>query len=225
MELALALGAAAIGAAFGWPGAQLIGRLSVPAGPGAPGSPASRWPAWRVSLMMALLAFAVGARLHPGLVAAAGLWLVLCGVPLAAIDVNVRRLPDLLTATCLGGLVIVLTLAAGLDNQWASLIRAGAGGVALAGLLAVLALARPGSAGLGDAKLAVSTAGLAAWFGWGVLIESVFAAFLLAAACGLVLIAARRVTLRDGSLPFGPFLLAGCLTAVLLAGRAGAHWG
>jgi leader peptidase (prepilin peptidase)/N-methyltransferase len=91
----------------------------------------------------------------------------------------------------------------------------------VAGFFVLLALARPGSAGLGDAKLGLSTGALAGWFGWGILLASVFAAFLLAAACGLALIAARRATLRAGSLPFGPFMLAGCLAAVLLASPAG----
>jgi hypothetical protein len=42
----------------------------------------------------------------------------------------------------------------------------------------------------------------------------VFAAFVLAAGYGIWLIASGRASFRGGSLPFGPFLLAGCLLAV-----------
>jgi leader peptidase (prepilin peptidase)/N-methyltransferase len=195
---------------------------ALPTSPMCPSKPASapkRSSArWLIPPLLAALTFGVCLRLHPALVAAAGSWLTLCGVPLAFVDARVRRLPDVLTLTCCGGLAVLLTAAAGLDDRWASLLRAGIGAVAVAGMFLLLALARPGSAGLGDAKLGLSTGALAGWFGWGVLLQSVFAAFLLAAAVGLVLIAARRATLRAGSLPFGPFLLAGCLAAVLLAG-------
>ena len=85
----------------------------------------------------------------------------------------------------------------------------------VAGIFTSLALARPGSAGLGDAKLGVSVGAMAAWLGWGVLADAVVAAFVLAAGYSGWLITTRRSGLR-GSLAFGPFLLAGCLAAVLL---------
>ena len=97
---------------------------------------------------------------------------------------------------------------------------AAAGAGAVGAFFGLLALIRPGSAGPGDAKLGLSTGALAAWFGWDVLVWSVFAAFALAAATALMLLAARRISFRSGSLPFGPFLLAGCLAVVLLAGPA-----
>jgi leader peptidase (prepilin peptidase)/N-methyltransferase len=218
VSLAAALAAAAVAAACGWPAAALIGALGVPAGPDGAEPSVSLPPRWLISAVLALLAFAVCARLRPGPVAVAGVWLVLCGVPLAVIDTRVRRLPDVLTLACFSGLLGVLAVAAGLHSQWPSLLRAALGGAALGGLFVLLALTRPGSAGLGDAKLGLSTGALAAWFGWVVLAEAVFAAFALAACCGLILIVAKKAALRSGTLPFGPFLLAGCLIIVMLAG-------
>jgi leader peptidase (prepilin peptidase) / N-methyltransferase len=61
------------------------------------------------------------------------------------------------------------------------------------------------------------TAALAAWFGWGVLLTSMFTAFALAACYGLGMMIAGRAPARGSSVPFGPFLLAGCLTVVMLA--------
>ena len=71
---------------------------------------------------------------------------------------------------------------------------------------------------LARAKLGLSTGALAGWFGWGVLLTSLVAAFTLAASYGVWLVATGRAALRGTSLPFGPFLLAGCLAVVLLAG-------
>jgi leader peptidase (prepilin peptidase)/N-methyltransferase len=228
MSLELAFGAAGVAAAAGWPAAGAIEALaSWSAGVGngdggrsghADPRPATTARAWPISLLLAAAAFAVAARLHPALVAVAGCWLVVCGVPLAVIDVRVRRLPDVLTAASLAGLAALLTVAAASAADWHDLARAGAGGLAVGSLFGLLALAQPGSAGLGDAKLGLSTGALAAWFGWGALLASVFAACMLAAAAGLWLVGTRRARLRGGSLPFGPFLLAGCLVVVLLPG-------
>lgn len=166
------------------------------------------------------LAFAFAAGLRPVPLAAAGGWLTGCGVLLAVTDVRTRRLPDPLTGASLGGLAVLLAWAAAASGQWHSLARAAAGAAAAGLLFLVLALARPGSAGLGDAKLALSTGGLAAWFSWGTLLASVMAAFVLAACCGVALIASRRATWH-GSLPFGPFLLAGALALAVVSAHSG----
>lgn len=167
---------------------------------------------------MAILAFAAGALVHPALVACAAAWLAVCAVPLSVIDAVEFRLPDPLTMAALGGTAAFLTCAAGLGGGWPQLARSGAGAAALASLFLLLAIARPGSAGLGDAKLSLSIGALAAWPGWDALLGAVVAAFLLGACYAVWLLAARRATLR-ARLPFGPFLLAGTLIAVLLATR------
>jgi leader peptidase (prepilin peptidase) / N-methyltransferase len=183
---------------------------------------AAAWPVWLrwlVPLTGAALAVVAGSLVRPPLAAAATAALALFGSPLAVIDLRDRRLPDALTLPCLGVVAGLLAAAACAGGEWRALLRAAAGAVAVGGLFAVLALARPGSAGLGDAKLGLSTGAVAGWFGWGALLDSVFAAFLLAALTAAGLIAARRTGLRGGSLPFGPFLLAGCLAAALLTAR------
>jgi leader peptidase (prepilin peptidase) / N-methyltransferase len=226
MSLAFAIIAAALAAACGWPARAAIATFRAQAGQAAQAAQAAHEidgqpdvaAQWLTPFLSAVLALTVALRLHPGLVAAAGCWLVVCGVPLAVIDIRVRRLPDLLTGACIAGISVLLTAAAASTAGWPDLTRAGEAGLAVAAFFALLALARPGSAGLGDAKLALSTGALAGWLGWGPLLGSVFAAFVLAALCGLWLVGTRRATLRGTSLPFGPFLLAGCLAVVLLAG-------
>jgi leader peptidase (prepilin peptidase) / N-methyltransferase len=212
MNLAFAVAAVVIAAAAGWPAIALITEFS-----GSP-SPSRRLSTLLTALAMAALVLVVTVRLHQLLVASALGWLVLCGVPLAVIDSRVRRLPDVLTGACFAGVAALLVATAATDGLWHNLARAGAGAAIVAAAFALLGLLRPGSAGLGDAKLGLSTGALAAWAGWDILLISVFAAFVLAAGYGVALLATGRASLRD-SVPFGPFLLAGCIAAVLLAGR------
>lgn len=212
MSLVFPVAAVVVAAACGWPASALIAAYTTPRT-----WPGSAWLTGLTGLTAAALVLVVTLRLHQILAASAVGWLILCGVPLAVIDSQVRRLPDLLTGACFAGVAVLLTAAAAASGHWQDLARAGAGAAIVALLFALLALVRPGSAGLGDAKLGLSTGAVAGWAGWGVLLGSVFAAFVLAAVYGLVLLAARRASLRS-SLPFGPFLLVGCLAAVILAG-------
>ena len=81
----------------------------------------------------------------------------------------------------------------------------------------LLALLRPGQLGGGDIKLA-GLAGLAlGWLGWATLLMGAALGFLLSAAASLVLLAARRITLRS-EISFGPFLLSGALIAIFTVG-------
>jgi leader peptidase (prepilin peptidase) / N-methyltransferase len=212
MNLAFAVAATAVGAASGWPASAVIAKFT--------GSPAAsrRRSTLLLALVTGALVFVVAVRVHELLIASAVGWLVLLGVPLAAIDTRAGRLPDALTGACLAGVAVLLTITAATTGQWHDLTRAAAGAAIVASSFVLLALLRPGSAGLGDAKLGLSTGALAAWAGWGALLGSVFAAFVLAAIYGLVLLASGRASLRS-SVPFGPFLLAGSLAIVLLAGR------
>jgi leader peptidase (prepilin peptidase)/N-methyltransferase len=169
---------------------------------------------------MAVLAGLAAWLTHPGLVAGAVAWLAVCAVPLAVIDWLAFRLPDPLTMAALGGIAACGVAAAAVSGNWPELARSAAGAAALGGLFLALALARPGSAGLGDAKLSLSLGALAAWVGWAVLLAALFAAFVLAAGYGIWLIARQGATLR-ARLPFGPFLLAGTLVAVVAANITG----
>jgi leader peptidase (prepilin peptidase)/N-methyltransferase len=225
MTLAFPVAAAALAAGCGWPASAVISAYRVPAGPPPPGQP--RRPALRLTLLliaapMAILAFAAAAWVRPLLVACATCWLVVCAVPLAAVDASVRRLPDPLTGAAFAGTAAFLIAAAASAGRWPDLVRAGAAAGAVAGLFLILALARPGSAGLGDAKLGLSVGALAGWLGWGVLFTALLAGFALSACYGLWLIVSRRASLHS-SVAFGPFLLGGCLAAVLLTGAAGAR--
>jgi leader peptidase (prepilin peptidase) / N-methyltransferase len=136
------------------------------------------------------------------------------GVALAAIDLSVKRLPDRLTLPAAPVMLALLVVAAVLDHDAAALLRAVLGGLALAACYLLLALIGRGQLGGGDVKLA-GLAGVAmGWLGWPTLIIGAALGFVLAAVTSLLLIAARRLTLRS-AISFGPFLLAGALLAIL----------
>jgi leader peptidase (prepilin peptidase) / N-methyltransferase len=140
------------------------------------------------------------------------------GVALAAIDIAVQRLPDPLTLPAYPILITLLAAAAVASHDFAALVRALLGGLALAGAFLLLALVRPGQLGGGDIKLA-GIAGLAlGWLGWPTLIAGAVLGFVLSALVSLALLAARRVTLRS-AISFGPFLVGGALLAMITGGH------
>ena|SRR5215469_6418775 len=146
--------------------------------------------------------------------AAAFVYLGVVGVALIQIDVAVQRLPDRLTLPAYPALIILLAAAAAVDDDWAALLRAILGALALWAGYALLALASGGQVGGGDVKVAGLIGLLLGWLGWRTLITGAFAGFLLAAVTSVVLLAGRRVS-RRSRISFGPFLLGGALLATL----------
>ena len=73
---------------------------------------------------------------------------------------------------------------------------------------------RPPALGLGDVKLAASLGTLLAWFGWRLLLAGGFAGFLLGGVFAAALLASRRAG-RKQPIPFGPFMIAGAVLAVV----------
>jgi leader peptidase (prepilin peptidase) / N-methyltransferase len=129
----------------------------------------------------------------------------------AAIDLETRLLPNRIilpgTAVVLAGTFILGTHAF-VEHTLAAL-AAGA-------FLFAAAAIRPGDLGMGDAKLALL---LGALLGTEVL-PALVIGFCLVAVAGIVLVAVdgRRALKRH--LPLGPFLAAGALAILLLAGTA-----
>jgi len=231
---------AIVGLAAGWPQRAMIMTLAIPAGEqahscpgcGEPASPPARpWlrrpdpcpgcgrrpgpPALAAGLGTALLLATVGYRVHPWPVLVATAWLIVFSVPLSAIDLRVRRLPDTLTGPAYAGMVAFLAIAAADTDSWARLGRAVLGGVILAGSFLLLAVLSKNQIGLGDCKAAAVTGTLLAWFGWNQLLTGTLAGFLLAGAYGVWLLARHEAT-RRSQIPFGPFMFAGALLVVLL---------
>lgn len=136
------------------------------------------------------------------------------GVAISYIDVREHRLPDWLTLHAFGVAAIGLLAAPSISGEWGQYGRAWLGAAAVSALFLALALVRPSDLGMGDVKLSASAGMLLGWVGWDTVVVGVFFAFLIGGLVGLTLILARRANRRT-ALPFGPFILAGSLLALL----------
>jgi leader peptidase (prepilin peptidase) / N-methyltransferase len=176
-------------------------------------------PALSVELAAAVVLGLLAARIHPALVLAAACWLAACLIPLAFIDASTRRLPDLMTGPAyLGTAGLLLAAAATGDGRhWPTLGRALLGGLAYLGFCLLLFLINPAGMGFGDVKLAASLGTALAWFSWGTLLTGAFAGFVIGALCSIALLATGRAN-RKTTIPFGPFMIAGTLLLILIAG-------
>lgn len=155
-------------------------------------------------------------------VTGAYLYLAAISIALTLIDIDTHRLPN---SIVLPGYIVIPVLfgaACVLGAEWASLLRAAIGGLALFAFYFVLRLVRPAGMGGGDVKLAGVLGLSLAWLGWGALAVGAFAAFLLGGVFGVALIAVRRAG-RKTAIPFGPFMLAGAWVGIV-AGEAIAGW-
>jgi leader peptidase (prepilin peptidase)/N-methyltransferase len=178
-----------------------------------------------VELVTAVLFAAVAWRLmHLGLGSAipAYLYFVAIGVALAAIDLDVHRLPNAIVIPAYPVLLVLLAASAGWQDDWWSLVRAVLGGLALFVFYLSLVLLHPAGMGFGDVRLSGIVGGMLAYLSWAALIVGAFAGFLLGALVGVAMMAARRGNRRT-AIPFGPFMIAGALLA-LFAGDPVAHW-
>lgn len=163
----------------------------------------------------------------PKLAAADGLeWIAFLdlgavSVALAAIDIDVRRLPDRIV---LPSAVIGVVLLGGADllrGDLFALGTAGAGSGAAALLFAVLWFVKPGGMGLGDVKLAAVLGLFLGQLGLAQLIVGITGGFVLGGCFGIALLLLRGAG-RGTAIPFGPWMLAGAWGGIL-AGPAVAH--
>jgi leader peptidase (prepilin peptidase)/N-methyltransferase len=151
--------------------------------------------------------FGVAAELPAYLVLAAA------GVLLAVVDLRHRLLPNRVVGPALAAGTVLLTGAAAVDGRWDDLARAALGAVALFVVFLLLALISPSALGMGDVKLAGLLGLHLGWLGWDAVLLGAAAGFVVQAVLSLVLLAARRIDLRD-ELPFGPAMVAGAVLAI-----------
>ncbi|WP_432564867.1 prepilin peptidase [Kineococcus sp. SYSU DK003] len=144
------------------------------------------------------------------------LYLTAIAVALAAIDIDVKRLPDPIVLPSYPVALVLLAMASLGAGDWSALLRAVIGGVALFALYFLLVLIKPGAMGLGDVKLAGVLGMYLGWWGWSALAVGAFGAFLLGGIGGLVLVLGRGAGRRT-RIPFGPYMLAAALASLVVA--------
>lgn len=141
------------------------------------------------------------------------------GTHLAAIDLDVRRLPDRLVgpwvAVSAGGLWLAVALGADATAGRRALLA----GAAYAGFFLILALLSllwsTQGIGFGDVKLAGALGVLLGWFGWLQVVVGIYAGILLGGLAAGYLMLRRRAAAGD-HLAFGPAMMSGALIGILL---------
>lgn len=173
------------------------------------------WLVFAVALAWAGLTFRVGGHAQWSLLPAY-LYLGAVGGALTLIDLDVHRLPDLLVLPSYPIAFVLLLVPTMVTGQWGALLRGVLGGLALFVGYLVLALVSPGGGGLGfgDVKLAGVLGLLLGWVGWGPVVVSVLAAFVIGGFLALILLLARRVS-RSSHIAFGPSMIAGAWVALM----------
>ena len=179
--------------------------------------PRARWlvsPA--VGVCWGLLAWRLGER-HSGLDLPAYLVLATVGVALARIDADVHRLPAGLTYPAAVVVAGLLAVSSALTGNWAAVVPAlvttGMGAV----VYVVLVLLSGGQFGWGDVVLGTILAGALGYLSPVLPWLGILLAFVFASVVSVVGMVTGRITLKS-RVAFGPYLLVGALTAILLVG-------
>ena len=178
-----------------------------------------------VELVTALLWALVTWRLvRAGLGAAVPAYLALTFVcvALTAIDLDVRLLPDRITFPAFAVVGLLLLLASLALGDLGRMGRA-----LLAALVALLFfyllfVIYPAGMGFGDVKFAPTLGMALGWLSWPVLAVGFFLAFLLGGVVGILAMLVLRMG-RKAAIPFGPWMAAGAVLAVLV-GTPIANW-
>jgi leader peptidase (prepilin peptidase)/N-methyltransferase len=162
------------------------------------------------------LRFADSAALPSFLVLGAAL------LALSVIDLRHFLLPNRIIYPVTAACLVLLGLAAAIDSDWEAFGRALACAAGAFVVFVVLHVVSPRAMGFGDVRLSFLLGLNLGWLGVGEVVLGLLLGFLYGAVVGLGLLVTRTRSRRD-HIPFGPFLAAGALTA-LLAGEAILDW-
>ncbi|HUC36012.1 MAG TPA: A24 family peptidase [Acidimicrobiales bacterium] len=176
--------------------------------------------AWRPAVMAVVCAAVLGgfaARIGDDVVLAPFAVLGIALVAISAVDLERFLIPNRIVYPTLAVVAPLLVVSSAVDHRWGSLARAAiAGAAAFAAFLAVH-LAVPKGMGFGDVRLAGLVGLTTGWLGLGHAFVAFLAAFVIGALAGVVVMVVSGGG-RKTKIPFGPFLAAGAVVAVLWGG-------
>ena len=177
---------------------------------------------WIVTLLTAGLFAGTAAKFDANWVLPS--YLVLAGAlaALSVIDLRLFLLPNRIVYPLAATSLVLLGLGALAEDELGAYGRGVLAGVIAFVAFALLHIVSPRSMGFGDVKLSFVLGLFLGYLGWGELVLGLFLGFLYGAVIGVGLIVTKLRTRRD-HVPFGPFLAAGTMTAVLV-GTAILDW-
>jgi leader peptidase (prepilin peptidase) / N-methyltransferase len=143
-------------------------------------------------------------------------------VALSLIDLRLFILPNRIVFPVTAWSLVLLAAAAVADGDADPLLRALGCATSIFLVFFVLHLLSPRALGFGDVKLSFLLGLALGWLGVGEAVLGIVLGFVLGALIGVLLLVTRIKTRKD-HVPFGPFLAAGAMVAVL-AGEAIIDW-
>ena len=137
-------------------------------------------------------------------------------VPIALIDLELRKIPTRLVYPASAVVAVLLAVAAVADGDARRLGRAVAAGVLASALLWLLVIVYPAGMGDGDARLCLLLGLGLGWYGWMHVAYGIMAGFVIGSVVGIGY-AVTSGQGRKAQLPFGPWLGAGAFLVILSA--------
>jgi leader peptidase (prepilin peptidase)/N-methyltransferase len=174
-----------------------------------------------VELLTGAVFGGLAARLGASWALPAFLYLGAVCVALALIDLDTKRLPNVLTLPSYAVGFVLLAAAALLDGEPGRIVRVLAGMAICYGFYFLLAFAYPAGMGFGDVKLAGVLGLYLGYLGWTEVAAGLFLGFLLGGAFGALALLLRRAS-RKTQVPYGPFMVLGAFVAIWAGHALGA---
>ena len=168
------------------------------------GTPRPRRVVWQDIAALGASVLVCAAGMAP-LVTLAWLAFVPVAVALASIDLELKRLPDLLTLPSAAAVLVLLAFDASVRGS-GMLVTTVASSAALFCVYLVMNLVTRGGMGMGDVKLALVLGALLGVLGAAAVLVATLLAFVLGGLISSVLLLARRAS-RKSTIPFGPFMI------------------
>ncbi|HWH97301.1 MAG TPA: A24 family peptidase [Pseudolysinimonas sp.] len=137
------------------------------------------------------------------------------GTAISIVDLREKRIPNRMLLMATPALAVLLVAGVLVHSKPERVLAVLAGAAAMFALYFVIALVAPAAMGMGDVKLAAllgGALGAAGLTGW---LVGLLAAFLIGGVVAIIALAAGRVGWR-GSIPFGPWMIAGALVGLAL---------
>ncbi|MHB8440042.1 MAG: prepilin peptidase [Acidimicrobiales bacterium] len=173
--------------------------------------------AWRpvaLGVVGAAILGVLAARIGADVMLGAYCVLALGLLGISAVDLERYIIPSRMLYPTLGSVTALLLVSSAVDDRWGSMARAAIAGVAAFVAFFAVHLAVPKGMGFGDVRLAGVVGISAGWLGLGHAFVAFFAAFVLGAVIGTVVMLVSGGG-RKTRVPFGPFLAAGAFVSIL----------